>query len=86
MTIPLNPAVAASSAAPAVAVGPNPDIADLAAIIAADAQITVARQHLADRHTMDGAAPVMLALARIAGLSEQIDIEVRLIRHYWGGE
>ena len=99
LSSPETPTSAACSA-PAVDAGSNPDTVDLAQIIAdaeqigmADKDIDVLRQQLEDRHTLDGTAPVMSAFARIAGLveqiagsSEQIAIEVRLIRHYWGGQ
>lgn len=88
-----------AAAALTVGTGPTLDAVDLAQIIAADEriaqadkQINLLRQQVADRHTMDGTGPAMLALARIAGLteqiagsSEQIAIEVRLIGRYLGG-
>jgi len=77
--------------------GPS-DAADLAAILADDLQmdelrkdVETHRQAIVDRHGMDGVGPVMLALARISGLSaqlsgvtEQMAIEVRFIRRYFG--
>jgi len=77
--------------------GPS-DAADLAAILADDLQmdelrkdVETHRQAIVDRHGLDGVGPVMLALARISGLSaqlsgvtEQMAIEVRFIRRYFG--
>jgi hypothetical protein len=77
--------------------GPT-DAEDLAAILSDDLQIDELRkdveshrQAIVDRHGLDGIGPVMLALARISGLAaqmsgvtEQMAIEVRLIRHYFG--
>jgi hypothetical protein len=44
-----------------------------------------------DRHGVDGIAPVMLALSRLSGLTqqmsgltEQMSIEVRFIRRHFG--
>ncbi len=62
------------------------DRADLEAMLADELDIETHRQAIADRHTMDGSAPVMLALSRISGLAEQMAIEVRFIRNYLGSE
>jgi hypothetical protein len=79
--------VAARDAAPAAIAGPT-DAADLDQILADDADIEQHRQAIIDRHAGDGTAlaPVMLALSRIAGLTEQLDIEVRFVRRWLGGE
>lgn len=72
---------------------------DLAAILADDAQIDVLRadveahrQAFADGLGMAATAPVMSALARLAaltvqlaGATEAMAHEVRLIQHYLGG-
>lgn len=81
-------------------VSDSADLDDLAGILADDAQIDALRrdvethrQAIVDRHGLDGIAPVMLALARLSGLSQQISgateqmsIEVRFIRRHLGGE
>lgn len=95
MTVPEIPAVAVATT-PAATAGPT-DATDLAAILDDDAQIDVLRrdvevhrQAIVDRHA-DGIAPVMLALARLSGLTqqmsgltEQMSIEVRFIRRHFG--
>lgn len=76
---------------PAATAGPT-DATDLAAILDDDDRIDALRvdieahrQALVDRHGTDGWAPMMLSLARLSGLTEQISIEVRFIRRYLGG-
>lgn len=61
------------------------DLTDLDGILADDGDIEVRRQAIIARHGMDGIAPVMSSLARISGLTEALDIEVRFIRRYLGG-
>lgn len=84
MTLPEIPAVAALTA-PAVAAGAT-DASDLDQILADDADIEVHRQAILARHVLDAHPAVQLALSRIAGLTEQLTIEVRLIRNYFGGD
>jgi hypothetical protein len=57
----------------------TPDAEDLARMLANDADIEARRKAIASRHVLDTPAPVMLALARVAGLTEQMAIEVRFI-------
>lgn len=78
--------------------GPT-DADDLAAILDDDAQINLLRadveahrQAIVARQGIDAIAPVMLALARLSGLTQQItglteaiDIEARFIRNHLGG-
>lgn len=82
---------------PAATAGPT-DATDLAAILNDDMQmdelrkdVESHRQAIVDRHGLDGIGPVMLALARISGLAEQMSglteqmsIEVRFIRRHFG--
>jgi hypothetical protein len=65
---------------------PGTDAEDLDAIAADEGDIERHRKAIADRHVLDGAGPVMLSLARMSGLAEQIAIEVRFIRNYLGSE
>jgi hypothetical protein len=81
----MTPVAAAAAAGSAAVTGPNPDAVDLAGILADASDIEVHRLSIVGHHTMDAPGPVMLSLSRIAGLREQIEIEVRLIRHYYGG-
>lgn len=97
MTSPLETPAGAVHATAALA-GPT-DATDLAAILDDDEQINllradveVHRQAIVDRHGIDAIGPVMLSLSRLSGLSaqisgatEQMSIEVRLIRKYLGG-
>jgi hypothetical protein len=96
VTVPEIPAVAVATT-PAATAG-STDATDLAAILDDDAQIDVLRQDvevhrqaIVDRHGVDGIAPVMLALSRLSGLTqqmsgltEQMSIEVRFIRRHFG--
>lgn len=61
------------------------DADDLARILADDLDIDACRQAIADRHVLDGGAPMMSALARVAGLVEQLGVEVTFIRKLLGG-
>lgn len=83
MTAPEVPAGAALSAGGAAPAGPT-DSDHLDAILADDGDIERHRQAIFSAHVMDGSGPVMSALARISGLTEQLDNEVRIIRLYLG--
>ena len=85
MTTPMTPGTAACTAAPAAVSGPNLDADDLARILADASDIEAHRLSIVGHHTMDASGPLLLALSRIAGLREQIEIEVRLVRRYLGG-
>jgi hypothetical protein len=86
MTAPLIPDAAVSLAAiPTAVASGSTDAVDLAGILADAGDIEVHRLSLVDHHTMNTPAAVMSSLARLAGLREQIEIEVRLIRNYYGG-
>lgn len=86
MSASLNPdAAACLAAAPTAVASGSTDAVDLAGILADAGDIEVHRLSLLDHHTLDTPAAVMLSLARLAGLTEQIQIEVRLIRNYYGG-
>lgn len=63
--------------------GPT-DASDLAQMLTDDADIEAHRQAIAARHVLDAAPAVQLSLSRIAGLTEQLAIDVRFIRHYFG--
>lgn len=98
MTASESPAGVAPVGATAAPVGPT-DADDLAAILVDDElmdalrkDVELHRQAIVDRLGIDAVAPVMLALARMSGLAQQISgaieqvaIEVRLIRNYLGG-
>jgi hypothetical protein len=67
-------------------------LADDLKIDALRKDVEVHRQAIVARHGIDAIAPVMLALARLSGLGQQLaelteamDIEARLIRRYLGG-
>ena len=60
------------------------DATDLAQMLADDADIEAHRLAIVARHVLDAHPAVQLSLSRIAGLTEQLAIEVRLIRHYFG--
>jgi hypothetical protein len=62
------------------------DADDLARMLADDADIDVRRQAIASRHVLNTPAPVQLALARVAGLTEQMAIELRFITRTLGGD
>jgi hypothetical protein len=81
--IPQAPVAAAAAAPPTAATGPDAD--DLARILADASDIEAHRLSIVGHHTMDASGPLLLALSRIAGLREQIEIEVRLVRRYLGG-
>jgi hypothetical protein len=83
VTTPMTPDTAACTAAPAAVSGL--DANDLARILADASDIEAHRLSIVGHHTMDASGPLLLALSRIAGLREQIEIEVRLVRRYLGG-
>lgn len=62
------------------------DADDLAAMVLDGQDIDEHRQAIADRHVLDGQAPVMLSLSRIAGLAEQLAVEIRFVTKALGGE
>jgi hypothetical protein len=78
-----SPAVAALSVGAAAGEGPT-DRQDLDRILADDADIDAARQAIADRHVLDAHPAVQLALSRMAGLTEQLAVEVRFILRHIG--
>jgi hypothetical protein len=82
---PQSPAPVVAAAAQPPAAGAGLDAADLAQILADTNDIEAHRLSIVGHHTMDVGGPVMLALSRIAGLREQIEVEVRLVRRYLAG-
>lgn len=76
---------APEAASPALVVGPTMDAEDLARMLADADDIELHRMSIIGHHTMDAGGPIMLALARISALREQIEIEVRLVSRYLDG-
>lgn len=82
-TVPEFPAVVVEDAATTAGAT---DATDLDGILADDVDMEARRQAIVKRHAMDAGGPVMLALARMAALTDAMGNEVRLIRLYLGGE
>lgn len=60
------------------------DREDLDRMLADDEDMEARRQAISRRHTVD-TGPVMLALSRMAALTDQMAIEVRFIRNHIEG-